>query len=340
MTGKKVMLIGGGGFIGTHLMQRFHAMQYRNLVVLDDFRNRGKDYYVDALLGSAIKEEALRIDKGLKFFSDLDNVDGLIEGQNPDIVVYLAGPSTVEEASAAPAFQEANLALMAALESCGRLKKSKRPLHFVYISSSMVYGHFRKEPVNEAHPIDPINLYGVMKVTGEKLVGMSGLPYTIIRPTAVYGEYDSNNRVIKKFCEAALLGKPLEVLGNEKLDFTHVADTAQGIFLAATSDAEQLTYNISSGKAIPILEAAQIVAANSPRESTVVVHYEKGTDTTRPSRGALDISKAKRDLGYLPRADFETQVKRYMHHLSFKWENAHVEDAKYYVHEKKTRKSA
>jgi nucleoside-diphosphate-sugar epimerase len=251
----------------------------------------------------------------------------------------------VEDAGGGPdAFQESNMTLMNALASC-EIHCDKSP-HFVYISSSMVYGDFIAEPAHEGHRLNPVNMYGVMKVTGEKLVGISGLPHTIIRPTAVYGAYDSHDRVIKKFCESALLGKTLEVRGKGRLDFTHVSDTVEGIFLAATNVQFKAghrinkIYNISAGDAISILEAAQTIASCSEREA-LVAYYEDEINLDRPRRGELDISRARQELGYNPRAVFKDEVDRYMNkHLAPKWKGAVTQDPKYYVYEKETRKSA
>jgi nucleoside-diphosphate-sugar epimerase len=159
--------------------------------------------------------------------------------------------------------------------------------------------------------------------------------------------------VIKIFCENALLGKTLEVRGRGRLDFTHVSDTAEGIFLAATQHLDAIRngnrknkiYNISAGNAISILEAAQTIASCSEREA-LVAYYEDEINLDeinldRPRRGELDISRARQELGYNPRAVFKDEVDRYMNkHLAPKWERAITQDPKYYVYEKETRKSA
>jgi nucleoside-diphosphate-sugar epimerase len=349
MTDKKVLLIGGGGFIGTWLGTRFLTAGWE-VTVLDDFRNQGLDHYEDCLIKVVDCELPKKRIITTSLLDPMQTDNAL--AMQPDVVVYLAGASTVEDAAGGPdAFQESNMTLMNALASC-EIHCDKSP-HFVYISSSMVYGDFMAEPAHEGHRLNPVNMYGVMKVAGEKLVGISGLPHTIIRPTAVYGAYDSHDRVIKIFCENALLGKTLEVRGRGRLDFTHVSDTAEGIFLAATQHLDAIRngnrknkiYNISAGNAISILEAAQTIASCSEREA-LVAYYEDEINLDeinldRPRRGELDISRARQELGYNPRAVFKDEVDRYMNkHLAPKWERAITQDPKYYVYEKETRKSA
>ena len=345
MTDKKVLLIGGGGFIGTWLGTRFMKDGWE-VTVLDDFRNYGLDAYEDALMKVVDCEGPVRriITQSLL---DEEGTNEILSKLKPDVIVYLAGASTVEDASWPEAFQNSNKALLNALDGCRMAAAGGSAPHFVYISSSMVYGNFGPFPMNENQPLTPTNMYGAMKVTGEKLVEISSLPSTIVRPTAVYGAYDSHDRVIKKFCEAALLGKTLEVRGNGQLDFTHVSDTAEGIFLAATQHLVAIRnrkrknriYNISAGNAISLLEAAQAIASASEREA-LVAYYEDEIDLDRPRRGALDISRARTDLGYNPQAVFDKEIKIYMDHLSNKWEGAVTQDPKYYVYAKETRKSA
>ena len=83
--------------------------------------------------------------------------------------------------------------------------------HFIFFSSSMVYGNFRPPTVTEDHPLDPIGIYGALKLGGEKLViaynQVFGLPYTIIRPSALYGPRCVSRRVGQAFIESALVGR-------------------------------------------------------------------------------------------------------------------------------------
>jgi len=99
------------------------------------------------------------------------------------------------------------------------------------LAQALVYGDF-ESGVTEDVECHPQGQYGIMKYMGEKLVEdyarRTGMEYVIIRPSAVYGEWDVNDRVVSKFALSALRGEELVVRGaNERLDFTHVLDTAQ-----------------------------------------------------------------------------------------------------------------
>ena len=186
---------------------------------------------------------------------------------------------------------------------------------FVYVSSSMVYGNF-DSGVNEDAVCSPQGQYGIMKYMGEKLVEdyctRHGIEYVIIRPSAVYGEWDVDDRVVSKFALAALRGQELVVRGaNERLDFTHVDDTAQGIVDAvlSTNTANKI-YNItrSNESTITLAEAANLITQIAGGGSVKLAER----DLNFPSRGRLSITRAQRDFNYNPTIDVEEGFKRYI----------------------------
>ena len=183
---------------------------------------------------------------------------------------------------------------------------------FVYISSSMVYGDF-KDQVTEDAICNPQGQYGIMKLAGEWLVKdytrRDNLVHTIIRPSAVYGPLDVEDRVISKFLLTAMRGQTLKVNGaNETLDFTFVEDAAEGIVSAALSDnTENKTYNITKSHSRTLLEAANL-AVKIVGKGTVEV---RDRDLDFPSRGALNIDAARRDFGFDPKVDVEEGFEKY-----------------------------
>jgi nucleoside-diphosphate-sugar epimerase len=189
---------------------------------------------------------------------------------------------------------------------------------FVYISSSMVYGNF-DSGVTEDAVCNPQGQYGIMKYMGEKLVEdyctRHGIEYVIIRPSAVYGEWDVDDRVVSKFALAALRGQELIVRGaNERLDFTHVDDTAQGIVDAILSEnTANKIYNItrSNENTITLAEAADLIIKIAGRGSVKLADR----DLSFPSRGRLSIARAQNDFGYNPSVDVEEGFARYINWL-------------------------
>jgi nucleoside-diphosphate-sugar epimerase len=183
---------------------------------------------------------------------------------------------------------------------------------FVYISSSMVYGDFN-DRVPETQECHPRGQYAIMKYMGEKLVEdyKKYFDYTIIRPSAVYGPRDVEDRVLSKFVLNALRGNTIQVRGaDEVLDFTYVTDTAQGIALAATKECPHDIYNITRCEKQPItlhMAARKVVELLGKGKIELV-----DRDQNFPSRGRLDITRAQKDLGYNPTVDFNQGCRDYV----------------------------
>jgi nucleoside-diphosphate-sugar epimerase len=188
---------------------------------------------------------------------------------------------------------------------------------FVYISSSMVYGDFTDD-VKEDYNCKPQGQYGIMKLMGEHLVQdytrRKCFDHVIIRPSAVYGEYDVEDRVVSKFMLGAMRGQTLKVNGaSETLDFTYVEDAAAGIVGAALSEnAVNKTYNITKSHSWSLLDAANLAVAIAGKGNVEV----RDKDADFPSRGALNIDAARTDFGYDPKVDVEEGFRKY--HAWFK----------------------
>ena len=187
--------------------------------------------------------------------------------------------------------------------------------HFIFLSSSMVYGNFLKEEVDEEYPLNPMGIYGALKVAGEKIViayqQVFDLPYTIIRPSALYGPRCVSRRVGQVFIESALNGSKLRVDGDgdESLDFTHSDDLIEGICLAMENPAARnQAFNITCGRARSIQELVGIVRQQFPHSQ---VEYGE-RDPLMPRRGALSIEKAHRLLGYTPKNPIEVGFPKYI----------------------------
>ena len=116
----------------------------------------------------------------------------------------------------------------------------------------MVYGNFLKKEVKESDVCDPIGIYGALKFSAEKIIKAYGqifnLPYTIIRPSALYGERCISRRVGQIFIESALNKSKIIINGDgkEKLDFTYIDDLLNGIICSIKSkNSLQETFNIT-----------------------------------------------------------------------------------------------
>ena len=130
----------------------------------------------------------------------------------------------------------------------------------------MVYGNFDGKEVKEDDKLSPIGIYGTLKLSGELMVKaynqVFGMPYTIIRPSALYGERCVSRRVSQIFIENSLLGKEITINGDgrEKLDFTYIEDLYHGIFRCIQSkNSKNQIFNITYGQGREVKELVNIL---------------------------------------------------------------------------------
>ena len=130
----------------------------------------------------------------------------------------------------------------------------------------MVYGNFEGEAVKEDRVCEPLGIYGALKYSGEKLVQAYNqvfkTPYTIIRPSALYGERCVSRRVGQIFIENAVQGNRINVKGTgfEKLDFTYIDDLVNGIILILENENSKMeTFNLTYGKSHSINQMLEVL---------------------------------------------------------------------------------
>ena len=306
---KKVLLAGGCGFIGHKVAIEFLRANYE-VIIIDNWNNYNVHPIRDVDL--KYKKRLEQLDGALILQRNICNApvtQQIFEEEKPDIVIHLANFPTATLAAQQPFFAveqivEGTLSLLEAAKKSGVSK-------FVYISSSMVYGDFQTDSVTEDHLIRPKELYGVFKATAEHMVRsysrLYGMTHSIVRPIAVYGPTGHDAFVITKFIKATKNSGIIKILGKEtKLSFTFVDDMAQGIFKAATMpEADNESFNIGSGVSSRLVDVANFLKTLNP---DVQIELNEA-DPLYPKRGALNIDKAKKLLGYEPQYPIEKGLK-------------------------------
>jgi nucleoside-diphosphate-sugar epimerase len=310
----KILVTGGLGFIGHNVVAHLEA-QGHACVITDTKTTYG--IIPQAELDYLIAERQTKIKTDRIYSIDIADRDGiawLIREHRPDIVIHLASFPRQKVVNANPQVgsQTMSQGLLNLLEASSQGQVQK----FVYVSSSMVYGDFVEssiDGIHESHPTNPIGQYGIMKLAGEWLTRdytrRTGMAHTIIRPSAVYGPLDVEDRVVSKFLLGAMRDGVLNVNGgNECLDFTYVDDTAQGIADAAVSDnTGNTTYNITRGHARSLLQAAELCVTIVGRGHVQI----RLPDANFPTRGQLNIQRAQLDFEYRPQVDIEQGFRLY-----------------------------
>ena len=310
-----ILITGGCGLIGHNVVARLQAEH--KISVIDNKTNYGiiPQDELDYLLEERMKKIAPTIKIYNATIVDASTIDYIIEKNKPDVLIHMASLPRQKVVNANPA-HGADVMIKGLINLLESAKKHKIR-RFVYISSSMVYGNFVND-VTEAAICNPKGQYGIMKLCGEQLVKdyarRTGMEYTVTRPSAVYGPLDVEDRVVSKFMLTAIRGGTLKVNGaDETLDFTYVDDVADGIVAAAVlPQAANQTFNITKSHSVSLLEAAEMIVKIVGRGT--INCGDKDTDF--PSRGALNIDRARAVLGYNPQVDVEEGFENYYKWLS------------------------
>lgn len=305
----RILVTGGLGFIGHNVVAQL-CQQGHTVRIIDNQTDYGVIPFDE--LNFILQERRKKIPANVIAHQiDVESSAAafVFEQFRPEIVVHLASFPRQRVVNANP--QAGSRVMSEGLLNLLELSTRHQTEKFVYVSSSMVYGSFdRADEDTECHPMGQ---YAILKWAGEQLVRdysrRAALSHAIVRPSAVYGPLDVEDRVVSKFLLGAMRSEKLQVRGPwETLDFTHVNEAAQGIVAAATSlSVTWGTYNISRGRVRTLLEAAELAVKTVG--SGVVESV--ASDPDFPSRGRLDTRAAWRDLEFAAKIDIEDGFRDY-----------------------------
>ena len=322
--GKVVALVGGAGFIGHNLALALKAagasphiidsLQVNNLGAFTSglSPNPNNNLYVGLINARLDLLRGAKIPLHIIDARDYHLLSPCLNSINPDVVIHLAAVAHANRSNKDPlsTFDHSMRTLENSLDSV----RERKP-HFIFLSSSMVYGDFDGAMVDEERRCEPLGIYGALKLGAEKLViaygQVFGLPYTIVRPSALYGERCVSRRVGQAFIENAIRGRPLTVNGDgqDALDFTYIQDLCQGLMLCIEKpEARQQIFNLTFGGARSLNSLTDLVRKYFPKLE--VNHQPR--DALMPERGTLSIEKARRLLGYAPQYPVEVGFVRYI----------------------------
>ena len=319
---KKVLLTGGCGFIG-HNLAIFLKKKNYDVNIIDSLGVNNLLSFTDTdvvnqnLYRTILNERInlLNFNKiGLNVLDarDYHAYSKIYAKLDPDVVIHLAAVSHANKSNKDPhsTFDHSLRTLENTLDVC-----RKKKTHVIYFSSSMVYGNFNSNSVNEETKCEPIGIYGNLKYAGELMVKsynqVFDLPYTIIRPSALYGERCVSRRVGQVFIENALTDQDLVINGDgqDKLDFTYINDLVDGVEKCCLNEkAYNQTFNMTYGKSKKIIDLINILEKNFKKINVV----KKDKEAFMPERGTLDISKAKELLNYSPSFPVEMGYQDYI----------------------------
>jgi UDP-glucose 4-epimerase len=290
--GKNILVTGGAGFIGSHLVDRLSAEN--RVIVLDNLSSgslsnleKSKDRITfikgDILDSALLKDIVAEVELVFHLAAHVGNIRS-IEDPYLDMEVNVKGTINL-------------------LEAC-RSSSIKR---LIYSSSAVIFGEAKYLPIDEEHPLNPQSPYAVSKLAAEKYCfafhNVHGVPTTALRYFNVYGpRHDTSEyaSVISIFLSRVKDGKPLTIFGDGKQtrDFVFVKDVVEANILAATHPATVgEIFNIGTGQENSIEQLTTIIGQISGRTSSVIY--------ADPRRGEIrhsqaNIEKARKMLGYNP----------------------------------------
>lgn len=297
----KILVTGGAGFIGSHVVDLFIAQGFEVVIVDDLSTGRGsnlnpaaKFYKVD------IRSPKLR---------------EVFEAEKPDYVSHHAAQMDVRRSVAQPLF-DADINILGSINVI-EAAKDFNVKRFIYISTGgAVYGEPESLPCDESHPINPICQYGASKHTVEHYLYMYhvnyGLKYTVLRYPNVFGpRQDPHGEagVVAIFTGKMLANEAVTINGDgdQTRDFVYVGDCAKANHLAVTIDHEPGIYNLGWGRPTSINEICSVLV-NITGYNLPIEHGAAKVGETRHIY--LDASKIKKDLGWEPIISLEQGLEK------------------------------
>ena len=324
---KSIVLIGGAGFIGHNLALTLKKAGAR-VTIIDslhvnsllsfassnyDEENRDLYYRIINQRLDLLREAEIPIN--VQDARDYNVLCRLLTEINPEVIIHLAAVAHANKSNKDPysTFDHSSRTLENVLDNAR--SKQLNIKRFIYFSSSMVYGNFKGEVVTEETVCEPLGIYGALKFGGEKLViaynQVFDVPYTIVRPSALYGQRCVSRRVGQIFIENALKGVPLKISGDgsNRLDFTYIEDLSTGITkILENESSENQVFNITYGESRSIKDMIEIIEEHIPG---IEVQYLP-KDKLMPERGTLCVDKAKELIGYTPQYPLEKGFVKYI----------------------------
>lgn len=306
--GKKVLITGGAGFIGSHLAEKLCSDN--DVVVLDNLDTGSRDNL------SAIKEDVSFVEGDIR---DGEAVkDALREA---DLVFHCAAQISVERSVENPTeTNQINVeGTLRVLDQC----RKEDVQRFVFVSSSSVYGSGPELPKREDMQPNPESPYAESKIKGEQhcrqFNDLHGLPCVILRCFNVYGSRQQASSpyasVIPRFISATLRDQKPIVFGDgeQTRDFIFVDDVVDALSRAAdVKNARGETINIASARPISILGLLEVLGEIFNREIEPAFRDERPGDVRH---SVADVSKAKDILRFSPRVELADGLRRTVDHL-------------------------
>ncbi|HEX8096536.1 MAG TPA: GDP-mannose 4,6-dehydratase [Pyrinomonadaceae bacterium] len=308
-----ILVTGGAGFIGSHLVDRLLGEGGWRVTVVDDFN----DFYAPSVKRENVRAHLARENYRLveADIRDRAALESVFREAKLDCVVHLAARAGVRPSLAEPGlYAETNINGTLNLLELSRTLGVKQ---FVFGSSSSVYGMNAKVPFGEDDPVArPISPYAATKAAGELLCHtyshLYGLRCVCLRFFTVYGARQRPDLAIHKFARLIDAGKPIPVFGDgtTRRDYTYVDDIIAGLRAAIDYNASDYEIiNLGESRTVELRELIQLLEKALGREAVI---DRRPTQPGDVPQTYADITKARRLLSYDPRTDIEQGIQHFV----------------------------
>lgn len=311
----KILVTGGAGFIGSHVVRQL-VQRGDEVVIVDDFNDRYdprlKEARVTNLFRDITAPQIVRED-----IVNLPAMQKLFAQEKFDSVIHLAAWAAVQTSIERPhIYTSVNIdGTVNILETA----RQNNVQSIIFSSSSSVYGGNTKLPFKETDNINrPISPYAATKAAGEILCAtwhhLYAIPIACLRFFTVYGPWGRPEMAIFKFSDAILHDRPIPMRGRTtERDFTYIDDCVQGIIAAHDKPQGYQIYNLGEADTVPLPRFITALEAALGRKAII---NEVALPLGDVPRTLADISKAQQLLGYQPTTKIEAGVEKFI-----KWYN-------------------
>lgn len=308
MTGKKFVVIGGAGLIGSHTVDALLRQDVQEILVYDNFvRGRAEN------LSAALQDRRVRIFDVGGDVLQTDILDAALDGA--DGVFHLAALWLLQcHEFPRSAFDVNVRGTFNVMEAC--VKRGVKRL--VYSSSASVYGDAVEEPMTEDHPFNNKNFYGATKICGEAMLrsfhSRYGLDFVGLRYMNVYGPRQDYQgayiAVVMKMLDAIDRGDSPTIMGDgsEAFDFVAVEDCARANVCALKSDATDRFYNVGTGKRTSLKQLAEMLIELTGCKKPI--SYAPRSQATLVRNRIGSTKRATEEIGYTAQIDLNEGLRR------------------------------
>ncbi len=307
LRGARIVVVGGAGFIGSHLVESLKKEDAREIVVYDNFCRGSHEN-----LRGALQEPRVKVFEAGGDILQADILQAALSGA--DYVVHLAALWLLQCQEYPRAAFDVNIrGTFNVLEAC----RDQRVKRLIYSSSASVYGDAVETPMTEDHPFNNRTFYGATKIAGEQMCrafhARYGLDYVGLRYMNVYGPRQDYRgayvAVIMKILDRIDQGLPPIVYGDgaQAYDFVYVEDCARANLCALQSERTDASYNVGCGVKTTIKELCELLLelTGAPRQ----IQYEPAGQTFVTHRVG-STERAKREIGFEAQVDLREGLRR------------------------------